>query len=137
RTKTISADTTVDGGGDITLSGNSLVRVFLVQSGKTLSLDSITIADGKSADDGGCLYNNGTLNLTDSSVQNCTAPRDGGGIYNVAGATLSLLRTTVIDSTATRDCGGICSFGTVTLDSSRLESDHATTGNAGGLAGSG
>ena len=46
-TITIAADTTIDGSGQtVTISGNHAVRVFTVNSGVTLNLNRLTVADG-------------------------------------------------------------------------------------------
>src|SRR4051812_20949675 len=42
-TKTISADTTIDGGGKITLSGSHAMRLFVVNNGVTLTLKNIIL----------------------------------------------------------------------------------------------
>ena len=45
---TIAANTTIDGSGQsVTISGNTAVQVFSVNSGVTLNLGWLTIADGK------------------------------------------------------------------------------------------
>ncbi len=44
---TIAADTTIDGSGQtVTISGNNAVRVFTVNSGVTLNLNELTVANG-------------------------------------------------------------------------------------------
>ena len=44
---TIAADTTIDGSGQtVTISGNHAVRVFTVNSGVTLNLNRLTVANG-------------------------------------------------------------------------------------------
>ena len=46
----IAADTTIDGSGqNVTISGNHAVRVFTVNSGVTLNLNRLTVADGSTA----------------------------------------------------------------------------------------
>src|SRR5262249_35271576 len=45
-TKTISADTTIDGGGVITISGGGTVGVFFVNSGVTFTVQDLTVANG-------------------------------------------------------------------------------------------
>src|SRR5512135_30819 len=53
-TKTITSNTTINGGGTITLSGGGVRQLFVVSPGATLTLTSITIRDGySSASDGG------------------------------------------------------------------------------------
>ncbi len=58
---TIAADTTIDGSGQtVTISGNHAVRVFTVNSGVTLNLNKLTVANGNAASgDGGGIYNCG------------------------------------------------------------------------------
>ena len=47
-TKTIAADTTIDGGGLITISGGNSVRVFsVVDSGVKFTVENLTIANGR------------------------------------------------------------------------------------------
>src|SRR5947207_3006738 len=45
-TKTISANTTIDGGSLITISGGGTVQVFSVNSGVTFTVKNLTIANG-------------------------------------------------------------------------------------------
>jgi hypothetical protein len=46
--KAITADTAIDGGGLITLSGGGAVRIFTVDANATLDVRNLTIADGSS-----------------------------------------------------------------------------------------
>jgi hypothetical protein len=47
-TITIVTDTTIDGSGQtVTISGNHAVRVFTVNSGVTLNLSELTVANGR------------------------------------------------------------------------------------------
>ena len=47
---TIAANTTIDGSGQtVTISGNHAVRVFTVNSGVTLNLNELTVANGRHA----------------------------------------------------------------------------------------
>ena len=65
-TKTISADTTIDGGSVITISGGRTVEVFVVNSGITVTVENLIIANGNAANGiGGAILNNGgTLTVT-------------------------------------------------------------------------
>src|SRR5229473_3588860 len=65
-TKTISANTTIDGGSVITISGGGTVGVFSVNSGVTFTVENLTIANG-AAPNGGAILNSGTLNVTNST----------------------------------------------------------------------
>src|SRR5450755_2270274 len=46
-TKTISASTTIDGGGVITISGGNSVPVFTVNPSPTFTVQNLTIQNGK------------------------------------------------------------------------------------------
>src|SRR5207247_4997817 len=55
-TKLIGADTTIDGGSVMTLSGGGAVMVFIVAgAGVTLALDNVTISGGNSLGAGGAI----------------------------------------------------------------------------------
>src|SRR5207244_637540 len=66
--KTISADTTIDGGSLITISGGNTVGVFSVNAGVTFTVQNLTIVNGNSASyQGGGIDNHGTLTVTNST----------------------------------------------------------------------
>ena len=84
--KVISTDTTVDGGGLLTLSGGKKVLIFFVGSGNTLNLSNTTLTEGRFSF-GGAIYNDvsSTLNVTNCSFVRNHAPgaeADGGAIDN-------------------------------------------------------
>lgn len=54
--KTISTDTTIDGGGLITLSGGGSTRLFSVQNGATLTVRGLRLIDGYTTTNGGAIY---------------------------------------------------------------------------------
>src|SRR5213593_33632 len=55
--KIISADTTIDGGSVITISGGGTVGVFTVNSGVTFTVQHLTIANGSSGFVGSAIRN--------------------------------------------------------------------------------
>ncbi len=55
-TQTISANTTLDGGDLITLSGGGNTRLFQVQNGAHFTVRGLHLINGYSADDGGAIY---------------------------------------------------------------------------------
>ena len=71
--KTISADTsgTAANGG-----------VFLVNEGAVLSLRNGSITGGDASENGGGIYNAGTVNLEEVTISGNKATAAGGGIYN-------------------------------------------------------
>ena len=92
----------------LTISGNAS-RVFSVQSGKSVTLSTLTVANGLATQGGGIL-NAGTLIITGSTISNNRTANganssgpgfnggnsgDGGGIYNTNTATLKLFNSTI------------------------------------------
>ncbi len=100
-------------------SDPSDVRIFRVNSLANVTLNNLTMRDGRSdqnVDDGGAIYNVGTLTVTGSTLTNNYATHQGGAIYNVGtmtvinctlafnegfegGAIFNGRRTTLINST--------------------------------------
>ncbi len=78
--KCISEETIVDGNGD--------GSVFTIGSGQKVTICDLTIRNGR-ADNGGGIFNQGTLTLKDVAVTGNTA-NYGGGIYNAATGTVKM-----------------------------------------------
>jgi hypothetical protein len=109
-TKTIASNTQIDGGELITISGGNTKQIFSVQSGATLTLTGITLANGNSgALQGGAISIaiGGTATITTSTFLNNTSSFDSvaagiaggaGAIYNAG--TLSIARSTFSGNTA-------------------------------------
>ena len=83
-TKTITTDTTIDGGGMITISGEHSTGVFAVNPGVNFTVRNMTIADGR-ASEGGGIQNSGLLTVTNSTFTDNSADQSGGGIFNLGG----------------------------------------------------
>jgi Putative Ig domain len=118
----IAQNTTITGPGtvNLTISGNNTSRVFDITSQtETVTISGLTITAGNakpvfsnSGNDGGDIFNSGTLNLTADVVSNGRANGDpfnlrarGGAIFNAGGsggggATLNLDSTNVTGSIA-------------------------------------
>ena len=143
-TLTITGSMTVDGGQLVTLDGQGLRRVLSVNSGVTLTLNALTIANGFSSDRGGGILNNGTLIITNStfsgnSVHNTdTGPgpstASGGGIEN--SGTLSITNSTFSKNSATAGFsaagGGISnSGGTLSVINCMFSGNNSASGQKG------
>ena len=104
--KTIAAgvNTTIDGGGLITLSAHGS-RHFVVQAGATLALKNISLANGAVAGDGGSIFNSGTTLIERSTLRNN--------------------QTDVLHSG-----GAIVSYGTLTITDSLFEDNQGGAGGA-------
>jgi hypothetical protein len=155
-TKTISADTTIDGGSLITISGGHSVGVFSVNTGVKFTVQNLTIANGNIAggngaggiDNGGALtvanstlsgnsagatagaiYNNndGTLTVTSSTFNGNNSGAGAGAIYN--GGALTVTNSTFVNNSAASVGGAILNGGTLTVTNSTL------SGNSAGASG--
>lgn len=116
-TKTISSDTSIDGDGLITLSGNNAVRLFVVNVGVTLSLDDLTVTQGRvtsTVAQGGAISSRGTLNLTGcvfsdnhvvASGSMASNWAHGGAIFNDGDAVLNAVDCTFTGNSATATGG--------------------------------
>ncbi len=96
----INKDLTIQGNMPITVSGNNAVRVFVVNAGTFVTLDSLTIANGNTPEDGGGIYNNGMLTVNNSTISGNSAGNAGGGIINNSGA-LTVNNSTLSGNSAT------------------------------------
>jgi hypothetical protein len=119
----------------ITALGRS--RVVQVAAGVTASLDGLDLTGGRAddedatAEDGGGVYNAGSLTLMDVTVGSCLAYGSGGGVFNAAGGTLTVVDSSIGSNRATWG-GGLASEGQLDLHSSRLLTNHAID-DGGGL----
>jgi fibronectin-binding autotransporter adhesin len=134
-----SAGLTIDGGGDVTVSGDDSVRVLRVAEGATLSLRNLTVTRGETrsypeVDNGGGIYNEGTLKVNNSTLSdNHASPyNDGGGIYNEG--TLEVNNSTFFGNHAAVNGGGIYNDagGRATVINSTFSNNASGSGGAGG-----
>ena len=113
---TIDKDLTIKGeGGAGILDANQLSPIFIVQHNKTFTLDHMTLKNGKKegapqyTGSTGCgVYTYGTFNMQDSTITNCEAVGDGGGVYVTSGGTCIMKNSTITGCTATMNGGGVC-----------------------------
>ena len=128
-----SGDTIIEAA---TSSADATSRVFnITASGDNVAMSDVTIRHGNAsgsspADQGGGIFNSGTLTLTDSTVSDNSASSPGGGVYN--NATLTLTTSTVSGNTAIAG-GGISNSigGTLTLINSTVSGNLAVFGGGG------
>jgi hypothetical protein len=132
------AITNAGGNQRIEISGNNSTRVFEVNSGANLTIDSITIRNGSAGDGGGIRNNGGTVNITNSTITNNSA-FFGGGIVNVSGGTVNITNSTITNNSASGPGsiggGGILNFsgGTVNITNSTITNNSASgPGSIGG-----
>src|SRR5262245_20997634 len=91
--------------GDLTITGNGAaldnvqrttgaIRIFRINGGVTVTIDSLTISGGNESIGGGIL-NGGTLTLRSSTLSGNNASFEGGGIYNSDAAVLTVQDSTL------------------------------------------
>ncbi len=126
--KSITANTTIDGGTLITLDGGGTTRLFMVYGGVRFELKNITLTRGSAAQ-GGAINNSGDLLIEHSSLTGNLAPGGlGGAIINYG--SLSITFSYISNNSASAGIGGgIYNQGNLFISSSIL------SGNFGGLAG--
>jgi predicted outer membrane repeat protein len=130
--KSISLNTTIDGGGKITFKMQN-VGFAQVQGGATLKLLNITLTNARNSARG-ALENFGTLSLNRVTLRKNDSTDVGGAIAN--NATLIVKNSTFLENTAEHYGGAIYSFGgTVTIKNStfRQNSTRAVVSGGGAL----
>jgi predicted outer membrane repeat protein len=96
----------VDGEGTATISQDASVDDRVLQNyGATVEIRGLTITGGNTDENGGGLFNYGTIYLKSSQVDDNYAA--WGGIINVWGGTLIMDGSVVSNNTAENDGGGI------------------------------
>jgi len=134
-----TATATINGGGQITVSGNNASRVFLVDAGVHAVLSGLGITAGSVSGQGAGIDNLGTLTVLDDTLSfNTSSNAGGGGIANAG--TLTVISSTLYGNSATNATGGgidNISGGTLTVLDATLTGNAATVGggieNQGGL----
>jgi hypothetical protein len=137
----------------LSVSGNGSSRVFEIASRVTASLSGLTITGGN-ADNGGGIYNAGSLTVVNSTIAHNWGNYESGGIYNAGSLTVTDSTfaenvgfvggigndgtVTITDSTFFGNSGyihggGIANGGTLTLSNSTFVSNVAAHGNGGGI----
>ena len=159
----ITTDMTINGPGAdlLTVDGANNYRPFTVDSGADLTLDGLTIANGKSTTSGGGISNSGALTLIDSTLDSNSAPygggidaisgtvivssstfvgnretgaNGGGAIYNHPGSTLTVVNSTFSGNSANSG-GGMRNLGSATVTNSTFSGNSASAG--GGITNNG
>jgi hypothetical protein len=127
----IAQNTTLDGGGSITLSGGNSTLLFVVSPNTTLTLTNITVVNGFDANtDGGAVINNGSLVISNSKFfdNQTTSPWSGGAI--VSYGPLSITNSEFTRNSAAKGGAIYLASGTAWLTRSAFFDNSAGTGGA-------
>ena len=129
-TITISQDVTLDGAHSsaaITFNGGNNTELFLVNSGKSLAINSLTLVDGSAAE-GGAIFNNGAVTVSGSTFSGNSASDGGGAIVNVGTTTVSA--SVFTGNSATNGGAVLNHLGSLTVSSSSFSGNSAVDGGA-------
>ncbi len=143
----VTTTLTIDGTGQtVTISGNNAVGMFTVDypngSNGNLTLNALTVANGKSANGGGAIDNGGMLTITSSTFSNNSAsgqsgPINGsdgvGGGLSFGGGTATITGSTFSGNSAIAgpqnnsgsQGGAIANGGTLTITNSTFSNNSA------------
>ena len=126
--------TTIDGGGRVTLDGDSVRQLFFVLDGGDLTLRNLSLVHG-SAGAGGALNNGGTARLERVKLSLLFADTFGGGaIFNHG--VLTVTDSTFFGNTATAAGGAILNTDlSTTVDRCLFQNNGADAGGAIALQG--
>jgi CSLREA domain-containing protein len=121
------------------IDGGGVDRVIHLLGGASLTGSGFAIRNGRTAQSGGGVRNEGSLDLSDVTVSgNETTASFGGGIANSGTATMSLTNVTVSGNGAEGDGGGIdqgvggqLNLNSVTIAGNTTDTDGDTGGGGG------
>lgn len=132
--KLITQETTIDGGGLITLSGGGMVHV-LENDSPLLTLKNLSIANGYTTGNGGGVYSRWKANLT---IENCTFTNNisvsavydndsGGGAVYLHSGLLTITSSRFINNRAENSSGGAVHilFGNADITDTIFEDNQA------------
>jgi|GEM_PF-845907 len=131
----------IDGGGVISISGDDLRQIFIVEAGASLTLNNVTLAHGSWPGRGGAVVTYGALTITNSTVRDSQTTCQvcdgtdgiGGGIAVESGATLTVGNSQLLTNYASAAGGAIGLFGgSATIRRSTIDGNR-TSGGGGGL----
>ena len=97
----------------------------------TLTIESGSIKNCKAQKSGGGIYNQGTLTIEGGTIENCEANGNGGAIYNEGTSTIE--GGTITGCHSYKDGGGIYNEGKLTIEEGTIESCDTKTGGGGGI----
>lgn len=130
----ISQSITLIGDDIHKIDANNLGGIFKINSGVILTLNNVILVNGNN-ENGGAIYNEGTVNIISSNLNDNTATV-GGAVYNKG--ILSVSGSTFDGNKAANYGGAVYSEGTLVVGESTFRNNdlsvHHTTGEYGGYA---
>jgi trimeric autotransporter adhesin len=121
------------GAGTMAVSGSGTTDIFYIGLSTSVAISSLTIEDGYSTGNGGGIYNDGALAVTNAELSGSNAAygpyvADGGGaIYNSSAGTLTVVGSTISGNLGELG-GGVFNSGTATIANSLLSDNTSAIG---------
>ena len=103
------------------INGTDTAQIFIIASGVNVTLQNLTLTNGKASDGGGGICNEGNLTITNCTIINNNATH-GGGIYNWGGV-CTVINSSINNNTAAYLGGGIYNFGTFEVANSDISNN--------------
>jgi CSLREA domain-containing protein len=131
----ITDDLTINGVGHALVAGGAgwSDRIFDIRTaGISVTLNNLTIAQGKASGGGGGIANIGNLTVENSIVSGNSSGYAGGGIYQSSGGTLTVKNSAVTDNLAGAG-GGISSVNATLIVIGSVIADNSTSNSGGGI----
>ena len=143
----VNSSITISGPGadNLAVNGNAKSRVFYIAPDTAVSISGLSITNGNVPfDNGGGIYNDGTVLILDNCTISGNSAQGGGGIYNNAtaqnGSVTLLITNSTISGNSTSSLGGGGIFndgrgagnGPVQIINSTLSGNVAGNGGGGG-----
>ena len=138
---TINKDITIDGKGH-TIDAKNLGRIFSIGEGFTVTLTNATLINGRAVE-GGAIYNDGSLTLSDVKLSDNAADSYGGAVFNnghlVVGNSVFDSNDVLNRGSASVDYGGAAIYnwydGTLTVSGSNFTNNIKNYKNGDNLVG--
>lgn len=126
--KTISANTTLDGAGLVALSAHGS-RHFVVNAGATLNVTSLILRDGFANGDGGSIYSQGTVVISNTLMTNNQTDGTHSGGAIVSYGSLTIVQSTFEDNSGANGGAVYPRWGasTTQVDHSIFRRNHAVS----------
>jgi filamentous hemagglutinin family protein len=136
-TKTLTIDGETN---NIILDGKNNNRIIAIQTNSSVSLNNLTIRNGRTTADGGAgiRIQDSNVTINNSTISNNIATVDGGGgILITNDSSVTINNSTISNNTSAGDDGGgisIKDYSNVTINNSTISNNVVTFDDGGGIA---
>ena len=120
-----------NGSANTLISGALLNRIFHVTNSSAVTIEGVTLSNGKITANGGCIYATSAITIKDSIISACTATtNEGGGVWS--NGLITIDNTQFLANTAGTNGGAISAIGLTGINGSTF-TDNYTKYNGGAI----